>query len=95
MIHFNKACSKFVIERVRLFIIIIVTAIWKDYAQQGMKEATSQSGILDNRPAGPTMIAFGPEVEAATLASPREKGQSVGAGDVFVTCDTSSQTVTG
>ena len=74
-------------------VIITVPAIWKDYARQGMEEAARKARILTTRPAGPTILAFAPEPEAAALATLCEGGRNFDAGDLFVICDAGSGTV--
>lgn len=89
----HKARGKPVLEALIFHVVITVPAIWKDYARQSMEEAARKSGILDNRPAGPTTLAFAPEPEAAALASLYESRPSMNIGDVFVICDAGGGTV--
>ena len=88
-----KARSKSVVEGLTFHVVITVPAIWKDYARQGMEAAARKSGILDNRPAGATTLAFAPEPEAAAMASLCENGRSINTGDVYVICDAGGGTV--
>lgn len=89
----HKARGKSVVEALTFHVVITVPAIWKDYARQSMTEAARKSGILDNRLAGPTTLAFAPEPEVAALASLYESKPSINAGDVFVICDAGGGTV--
>ena len=88
-----KAHGKSVIEAMAFHVVITVPAIWKDYARQGMEEATRKAGILTARPAGPTTLAFAPEPEAAALATLCEGGRQFDVGDVFLICDAGGGTV--
>jgi hypothetical protein len=89
----KKARSKTVIEALRFHVVITVPAIWKDYARTAMEEAAKKAGILDDRPAGSTTLAFAPEPEAAALATLCEKGRVAKKDDVFVICDAGGGTV--
>lgn len=57
------------VRRCRLQVVITLPAIWPPYAQQRMKQAAQQSGILDARSAGATSLHFISEPEAAALAT--------------------------
>lgn len=58
-----------------------------------MQEAAKKAGILDPRDAGPTTLGFGPEPEAAALATLCEPGRSIDTKDVYVICDAGGGTV--
>ena len=88
-----KARGRSVIDALAFHVVITVPAIWKDYARQGMEEAAKKAGMLNNRPAGLTTLAFAPEPEAAALASLCESGRSINSGDVYVICDAGGGTV--
>ncbi|GMG04905.1 unnamed protein product [Aspergillus oryzae] len=91
----HKARSKSVIAALTFQVVITVPAIWKDYARQGMEEAARRAGILQDRPAGPTVLSFAPEPEAAALATLCERERDIESGDVYVICDAGGGTVTG
>lgn len=63
------------LKRSKLQVVITLPAIWPPYAQQRMKQAAQQSGILDGRSAGPTNLQFISEPEAAALATIRDMGK--------------------
>lgn len=50
-------------------VVITLPAIWPHSAQQRMKHAAQLSGILLERPSGPTKLRFISEPEAAALAT--------------------------
>ncbi|KOC12074.1 hypothetical protein AFLA70_48g004071 [Aspergillus flavus AF70] len=89
----HKARSKSVIAALTFQVVITVPAIWKDYARQGMEEAARRAGILQDRPAGPTVLSFAPEPEAAALATLCERERDIESGDVYVICDAGGGTV--
>lgn len=65
----KRAIGVDVLKRTKLQVVITLPAIWPPYAQQRMKQAAQQSGILDGRPAGATTLQFISEPEAAALAT--------------------------
>jgi hypothetical protein len=71
----QKARGESVVDALPFHVVITVPAIWKGYARQGMEKAAKQSGILDPRAAGPTMLTFAPEPEAAALSALSEPGR--------------------
>lgn len=50
-------------------VVVTVPAIWKGYVRSRMQVAIKAAGILDERPAGPTVLGFVSEPEAAALAT--------------------------
>ena len=88
-----KARSESVVDALAFHVVITIPAIWKDYARQGMRVAAFKSGMLNNRPAGPTTLGFAPEPEAAALASLSESGRRINKGDTYVICDAGGGTV--
>ncbi|KAL3474643.1 hypothetical protein BJX99DRAFT_231373 [Aspergillus californicus] len=89
----HKARGKSVIAALAFHVVITVPAIWKDYARQAMKEAARRAGILDDRDAGPTILTFAPEPEAAALATLCERARELNTDDVYVICDAGGGTV--
>ncbi|WZH40232.1 Hsp70 chaperone protein [Fusarium acuminatum] len=65
----RRAVGVDLLKRTKLQVVITLPAIWPPYAQQRMKRAAQQSGILDGRPAGATTLRFISEPEAAALAT--------------------------
>lgn len=57
------------LQKSRFHVVITLPAIWPPYAQQRMKQAARNSGILDARPCGDTVLRFISEPEAAALAT--------------------------
>jgi molecular chaperone DnaK (HSP70) len=62
-------------EQSKFHVVITLPAIWPPYAQNQMKQAAQQSGILDVRPAGTTTLQFISEPEAAALATIKDMGK--------------------
>lgn len=61
-----------VVQRTKFHVVITLPAIWPPYAQQRMKQAAQQSGILNVRSAGATTLQFISEPEAAALSTIKE-----------------------
>ncbi|KAF5575134.1 hypothetical protein FPANT_11463 [Fusarium pseudoanthophilum] len=91
----RRAIGEDVVKRSRFQVVITLPAIWAPYAQQRMKVAAKQAGILDPRLAGPTTLRFVSEPEAAALATIKDlsKRSSIKAGDTIVVCDAGGGTV--
>ncbi|CVK82888.1 hypothetical protein FPRO04_00315 [Fusarium proliferatum] len=83
------------VRRCKLQVVITLPAIWPPYAQQRMKQAAQQSGILDARSAGATSLHFISEPEAAALATIKDlsKRSTIKAGDTIIVCDAGGGTV--
>ncbi|CAM1509778.1 Fc.00g001130.m01.CDS01 [Cosmosporella sp. VM-42] len=88
-----KSRGDSVVEALTFHIVITVPAIWKGYARQGMEKAAEMSGMLDDRPAGPTTLSYAPEPEAAALSTLCEPGRKPNTGEVYVICDAGGGTV--
>lgn len=88
-----KARGAATIDLLQFHCVITVPAIWKGYARQRMEEAARKAGMLDDRPAGPTLLSFAPEPEAAALSTLCEPGRNVKPGDTYVICDAGGGTV--
>lgn len=71
----TRAIGADLLKRSKLHVVITLPAIWPPYAQQRMKEAAQNSGILDLRPAGATTLRFISEPEAAALATIKDMGK--------------------
>ncbi|RYC84381.1 hypothetical protein BFJ63_vAg12749 [Fusarium oxysporum f. sp. narcissi] len=91
----RRAIGDGVMKRSKFQVVITLPAIWSPYAQQRMKMAAKQAGILDPRLAGSTTLRFVSEPEAATLATIKDlsKRSSIKAGDTIVVCDAGGGTV--
>ncbi|EXM11841.1 hypothetical protein FOIG_01350 [Fusarium odoratissimum NRRL 54006] len=91
----RRAIGDGVMKRSKFQVVITLPAIWPPYAQQRMKMAAKQAGILDPRLAGPTTLRFVSEPEAAALATIKDlsKRSSIKAGDTIVVCDAGGGTV--
>ncbi|SPJ83949.1 related to hsp70 protein [Fusarium torulosum] len=91
----KRAIGVDVLKRTKLQVVITLPAIWPPYAQQRMKQAAQQSGILDGRPAGATTLQFISEPEAAALATIKDlaKRSPIQTGDTIVVCDAGGGTV--
>ncbi|QPC75339.1 hypothetical protein HYE68_006091 [Fusarium pseudograminearum] len=91
----RRAIGADLLERSKFQVVITLPAIWPPYAQNRMKQATQQSGILDGRPAGTTMLQFISEPEAAALATIKDMGKrsTIETGDTVVVCDAGGGTV--
>lgn len=89
----SKSRGESVVDAFAFHVVITVPAIWKPYARQAMQTAADQADITASRPAGPTILSFVPEPEAAALASLVEQGEGVKAGDVYLICDAGGGTV--
>ncbi|KAK2937323.1 hypothetical protein FoTM2_000541 [Fusarium oxysporum f. sp. vasinfectum] len=91
----RRAIGDGVMKRSKFQVVITLSAIWPPYAQQRMKMAAKQAGILDPRLAGPTTLRFVSEPEAAALATIKDlsKRSSIKAGDTIVVCDAGGGTV--
>lgn len=85
--------GEFVVDALKIHVVLTVPAIWKGYARQRMKKAALQAGILTPREAGPTTLSFAPEPEAAALATLCEPGRSIAKDDVYILCDAGGGTV--
>ncbi|KAJ4131118.1 hypothetical protein NW768_006660 [Fusarium equiseti] len=83
------------VQRTKFHVVITLPAIWPPYAQQRMKQAAQQSGILNVRSAGTTTLRFISEPEAAALATIKDlsKRSTVKTGDTIVVCDAGGGTV--
>ncbi|KAJ4271772.1 hypothetical protein NW762_000478 [Fusarium torreyae] len=84
------------LKRSNFQVVITLPAIWPPYAQQKMKQAAQESGILDPRPdAGTTTLRFVSEPEAAALATIKDLAQrsTIEAGDTITVCDAGGGTV--
>ncbi|UPL02480.1 hypothetical protein LCI18_013414 [Fusarium solani-melongenae] len=82
-----------VLKAYQFHVVITVSAIWKDYARQGMEKAAKKTGILDSRTAGKTILTFVPEPEAAALSTLCNPGREPKTGDVYLICDAGGGTV--
>ncbi|OBS27025.1 hypothetical protein FPOA_00966 [Fusarium poae] len=91
----RRAIGADLLERSKFQVVITLPAIWPPYAQNRMKQAAHQSGILDRRSAGTTMLQFISEPEAATLATIKDMGKrsTIEIGDTVVVCDAGGGTV--
>ncbi|KAH7256673.1 hypothetical protein BKA59DRAFT_490663 [Fusarium tricinctum] len=91
----RRAVGVDLLKRTKLQVVITLPAIWPPYAQQRMKRAAQQSGILDGRPAGATTLRFISEPEAAALATIKDlaKRSNIKTGDTIVVCDAGGGTV--
>ncbi|KAF4982165.1 hypothetical protein FZEAL_2142 [Fusarium zealandicum] len=89
----TKDRGETVLEALQLHVVITVPAIWKGYARQDMEQAARRAGILDRRPAGPTLLTFAPEPEAAALSTLCEPGKRTKKGEVYLICDAGGGTV--
>lgn len=85
--------KEYIVDALRLHVVITVPAIWKGYARQAMETAARQAGILAPRSAGNTTLSFAPEPEAAALATLSEPGRRYQENDVYVVCDAGGGTV--
>ncbi|KAF2671144.1 hypothetical protein BT63DRAFT_423384 [Microthyrium microscopicum] len=74
-------------------VVITVPAIWQPYANEKMKKAAKDAGILDRRACGPTTLELVPEPEAAALSTLSEYRQIFALNDVFIVCDCGGGTV--
>ncbi|KAK1995876.1 actin-like ATPase domain-containing protein [Colletotrichum falcatum] len=76
-------------------VVITLPAIWPDYAKARMRRAAENAGLLEERPAGQTTLAFISEPEAAALATMKDFANrpDIKAGDYFVVCDAGGGTV--
>ncbi|KAF4966771.1 hypothetical protein FSARC_5588 [Fusarium sarcochroum] len=84
------------LSQFKLQVVITLPAIWPPYAQQRMRHAAQQSGILDARPtADATTLNFISEPEAAALATIKDLARlsAVNTGDTIVVCDAGGGTV--
>ncbi|GKT48245.1 chaperone protein DnaK [Colletotrichum spaethianum] len=79
----------------KFHIVITLAAIWPDYAKARMRRAAENAGLLEERPAGKTALAFVSEPEAAALATMRDLAgrPNIKIGDHFVVCDAGGGTV--
>ncbi|KAF5227885.1 hypothetical protein FAUST_11470 [Fusarium austroamericanum] len=91
----RRAIGADLLELSKFQVVITLPAIWPPYAQNRMKQAAQQSGILDERPAGTTLLQFISEPEAAALATIKDMGKrsTINAGDTIVVCDAGGGTV--
>ncbi|KAM0305279.1 hypothetical protein ACHAPM_001657 [Fusarium culmorum] len=91
----RRAIGVDLLERSKFQVVITLPAIWPPYAQNRMKQAAHQSGILDGRSAGTTMLQFISEPEAAALATIKDMGKRsvIKARDTIVVCDAGGGTV--
>ncbi|KAK4188308.1 hypothetical protein QBC35DRAFT_523026 [Podospora australis] len=85
----TETVSRNLVNFSKFHIIITLPAIWPAYAQGRMREATSHAGMLSDRIAGATELAFLSEPEAAALAtlSDMEDRRDIKANDSFVVVD--------
>ncbi|KAK0672629.1 hypothetical protein QBC41DRAFT_380636 [Cercophora samala] len=76
-------------------VLITLPAIWPPYAQSRMREAARLAGMLGTRVAGPTVLKFISEPEAAALAtlSDMQSRCDIQNGDSFVVVDCGGGTV--
>ncbi|RGP68404.1 hypothetical protein FSPOR_5283 [Fusarium sporotrichioides] len=91
----RRAIRADLLERSKFQVVITLPAIWPPYAQNRMKQAARQSGILDGQSAGTTMLQFISEPEAAALATIEDMGKrsTIKTGDTVVVCDAGGGTV--
>ncbi|KAG5663800.1 hypothetical protein KAF25_006385 [Fusarium avenaceum] len=91
----RRAVGVDLLKRTKLQVVITLPAIWPPYAQQRMKQAAQQSGILDGRPAGATTLRFISEPEAVALATIKDlaKRSNIKTGDTIIVCDAGGGTV--
>ncbi|KAH7269671.1 uncharacterized protein BKA55DRAFT_549285 [Fusarium redolens] len=91
----KRAIGADLVRRCKLQVVITLPAIWPAYAQQRMKQAAQQSGIMDRRSAGATTLYFISEPEAAALATIKDlsKRSTINTGDTIVVCDAGGGTV--
>ncbi|KAF5663106.1 Hsp70 chaperone protein [Fusarium heterosporum] len=95
LISIKRAIGTDLVKRTKLHVVITLPAIWPPYAQQRMKQAAQQSGILDWRSAGATTLRFISEPEAAALVTIKDlaKRSTIQTGDTIVVCDAGGGTV--
>ncbi|CAJ2504004.1 Uu.00g113980.m01.CDS01 [Anthostomella pinea] len=84
-----------IIDAVPFHVVLTVPAIWKDYTRDRMRLAAKRAGIMKNRAAGPTVVSFISEPEAAAFATTHEHRRrgNLKAGDTFVVVDAGGGTV--
>ncbi|KAK1574456.1 uncharacterized protein LY79DRAFT_593272 [Colletotrichum navitas] len=83
------------VKMCKFHVVITLPAIWPEYAKARMRRAAENAGLLEERPAGQTTLAFISEPEAAALATMRDLAgrPNIKAGDHFVVCDAGGGTV--
>ncbi|KAK2038571.1 actin-like ATPase domain-containing protein [Colletotrichum somersetense] len=79
----------------KFHVVVTLPAIWPEYAKTRMQRAAKNAGLLEERPAGQTTLAFITEPEAAALATMRDLAgrPNIKVGDHFVVCDAGGGTV--
>ncbi|KAH9224084.1 hypothetical protein DL95DRAFT_517343 [Leptodontidium sp. 2 PMI_412] len=86
-----------VLDNMVLKVVLTVPAIWDHGAQQQMRKAAKQAGILDPRACGQTEITLIAEPAAAALATYHDAeirlNPAIEPGDSFVVCDAGGGTV--
>ncbi|OQE47198.1 hypothetical protein PENCOP_c001G01352 [Penicillium coprophilum] len=88
-----KTRTETVVDAYIFNVVVTVPAIWKGYARDAMEEAFEKAGILEDRPAGATTLAFAPEPEAAALVTLCEQEKYMKPDDVYLICDAGGGTV--
>ena len=88
-----KTRTETVVDAYIFKVVVTVPAIWKGYARDAMEEAFEKAGILEDRPAGATTLAFAPEPEAAALVTLCEQERYMKPDDVYLICDAGGGTV--
>ncbi|EFQ35937.1 uncharacterized protein GLRG_11045 [Colletotrichum graminicola M1.001] len=91
----GKSVGDELVKMCKFHVVITLPAIWPDYAKARMCRAAEHAGLLEERPAGQTTLAFISEPEAAALATMRDLAgrPNIKVGDHFVVCDAGGGTV--
>ncbi|RDW67510.1 hypothetical protein BP6252_08906 [Coleophoma cylindrospora] len=93
----GKKINATAFDNMQLRIVLTVPANWDHSANQLMKQAAAQAGMLEPRFAGPTTLRLVTEPEAAALAAWQESAlewqPDFKLGDSFVVCDAGGGTV--
>ncbi|KAI9166988.1 Heat shock 70 kDa protein 12B [Paramyrothecium foliicola] len=94
-VRMNRVLGEEMCNNTKLVVSITLPAIWPNYAQARMREAVTLAGILDERPAGETVVRFISEPEAAALATFEDMADQpdIKPGDHVVVCDAGGGTV--
>ncbi|OAA42644.1 Heat shock protein Hsp70 [Metarhizium rileyi] len=91
----GEAIGEDLLEKCILHVVMTLPAIWPHYAQESMKKAAQEAGILGKRHSGETVLRFISEPEAAALATIKDhsKKSTIQTGDHIVVCDAGGGTV--
>ncbi|KAG5663942.1 hypothetical protein KAF25_006527, partial [Fusarium avenaceum] len=91
----HRSVGPELLQKSRFHVVITIPAIWPPYAQQRMKQAAMNAGILEDRPCGKTTLRFITEPEAAALATIKDlsKRSTMKPGNTMVVCDAGGGTV--